>query len=229
MSRRLLTALGTLLLAAAPLAAAEPAIPPAEAVLAGLRTEHPRLLATAADFERLKDRCAENVEARQWFTRLKADAERLLSTPVLEYKIPDGKRLLAVSRAAKDRVLLLGLIYRLTGDERFANRLWQELDTVINFKDWNPSHFLDTAEMTFAVAIATTGSTTPGRRRSAAFCAQRSCDWASNKVCRSITSSRGGRGPFTIGTRSVTAAWRSERSLLPTRSRHSPAKFSTRR
>jgi hypothetical protein len=153
MPRALLIALGSLLLLAARLLATEPIISPPETVLEGLRTEHPRLLATAAEFERLKDRCAENDAARQWFTRLKADSEKLLSTPSLEYKIPDGKRLLAVSRAAKDRVLLLGLIYRLTGDERLANRLWKELDTVTNFQDWNPSHFLDTAEMTFAVAI----------------------------------------------------------------------------
>lgn len=153
MPRSLLIALSLLLLLSARLLSAEPIIPPPKAVLEGLRTEHPRLLATAADFERLRDRCAKNDEACRWFTRLKADAEKLLSTPPLEYKIPDGKRLLAVSRAAKDRVLLLGLIYRLTGDERFANRLWKELDAVTTFKDWNPSHFLDTAEMTFAVAI----------------------------------------------------------------------------
>jgi hypothetical protein len=153
MPRSPLFALGSLLLATAQLLAVEPVIPSQEAVLDGLRTEHPRLLATAPDFQQLKDRCAENDAARQWFARLKSESEKLLSTPPLEYKIPDGKRLLAVSRAAKDRVLLLGLVYRLTSDQRFAIRLWQELDTVTHFKDWNPSHFLDTAEMTFAVAI----------------------------------------------------------------------------
>jgi len=153
MPRSPLIALGSLLLITARLIGAEPVIPVPEAVFEGLRTEHPRLLATAADFQQLKDLCAKNDAARQWFARLKSDSEQLLSTPPLEYKIPDGKRLLAVSRAAKDRVLLLGLVYRLTGDQQFANRLWQELDTVTHFKDWNPSHFLDTAEMTFAVAI----------------------------------------------------------------------------
>lgn len=145
--------LGWLLLLTARLLATEPVIPSPEAVFEGLRTEHPRLLATAADFDHLKKHCAENEPSRQWFNRLKADAERLLSTTPLEYKIPDGKRLLAVSRAAKDRALLLALLYRLTDDRCYAERLWQELDTVTHFKDWNPSHFLDTAEMTFAVAV----------------------------------------------------------------------------
>src|SRR6478735_6986264 len=153
MPRSLLIPLGSIFLLTARLIGAEPVIPSPDAVLQRLRTEHPRLLATAADFQQLKDRCAENDAARQWFARLKSDSEKLLSTPPLEYKIPDGKRLLSVSRAAKDRVLLLALVYRLTDDRHYAKRLWQELDTVTHFKDWNPSHFLDTAEMTFAVSI----------------------------------------------------------------------------
>jgi hypothetical protein len=69
------------------------------------------------------------------------------------YEIPDGKRLLSVSRKAKERILLLATVCRLTDDARFAQRAWQELDAVTRFKDWNPSHFLDTAEMTLAVSL----------------------------------------------------------------------------
>src|SRR5262245_6372131 len=152
MTRSFLLAIIVLLIAVTNLPAADPILPAPEAILDKLRAEHPRLLATSADFARLKDRCEKMDEPREWFTRLQADADKLLSARPLEYRIPDGKRLLAVSRAAKDRVLLLGLVYQLTGDRRFANRLWQELDMVTHFKDWNPSHFLDTAEMTFAVA-----------------------------------------------------------------------------
>jgi hypothetical protein len=49
MPRSLLIALGSLLLLTARLIATEPVIPSPEAVLEGLRVEHPRLLATAAD------------------------------------------------------------------------------------------------------------------------------------------------------------------------------------
>ena len=40
-----------------------------------------------------------------------------------------------------------------TGDERFANRAWLELQSASQFPDWNSSHFLDTAEMTAAFAV----------------------------------------------------------------------------
>jgi hypothetical protein len=134
--------------------AGEPAVPPREAVLKDLRREHPRLLATAADFAQLQSLCQQNATARQWLARLRGEAEQLVGAPPVEYEIPDGKRLLAVSRRAKERVLLLGLMARLTGEQAWSARLWRELDAVTRFKDWNPSHFLDTAEMTFAVAIA---------------------------------------------------------------------------
>jgi len=62
-------------------------------------------------------------------------------------------RLLPVSRAVLERVQLLALSYRLSDDARFRDRCWQELAAAAAFTDWNPQHFLDTAEMTHALAI----------------------------------------------------------------------------
>jgi hypothetical protein len=44
-------------------------------------------------------------------------------------------------------------MYRLEGDRRFAERAEKEMLTVAAFPDWNPKHFLDTAEMTNALGI----------------------------------------------------------------------------
>jgi hypothetical protein len=51
------------------------------------------------------------------------------------------------------RVQTLALFYRLEGNPRYAERAWTELDAAARFKDWNPRHFLDTAEMTHAFAV----------------------------------------------------------------------------
>jgi len=51
------------------------------------------------------------------------------------------------------RVYTLATVYRLEGDERFAHRAVKEMLAAAAFKDWHPSHFLDTAEMTHALAI----------------------------------------------------------------------------
>ena len=67
-------ALGGMVIGSLRTAAAEPALPTREAALEGLRSEHPRLLATAADFQRLKSLCRENARAQAWFDRLHAEA-----------------------------------------------------------------------------------------------------------------------------------------------------------
>lgn len=128
--------------------------PARETILATLRPEHPRLLATAKDFETLQGQVAQNPELKRWLKEIRADADEIRRRPPSEYVIPDGKRLLATSRQVKQRVQTLGLVYRLTGEKAYAERLWQELDAAAHFKDWNPSHFLDTAEMTGAFAVA---------------------------------------------------------------------------
>lgn len=143
-----------------------PLTPPQE-LLGNLRKEHPRLFATSAEFEALRHQVAKNAELGRWFQAIRKDADDILRRPPSEYVIPDGKRLLATSRQVKQRVQTLGLVYRLTDEKRYAERLWQELEAAAQFKDWNPSHFLDTAEMTCAFALGYDwlfAEWTPGQR-----------------------------------------------------------------
>jgi hypothetical protein len=64
-----------------------------------------------------------------------------------------GPRLLAQSRHCLDRIYTLALLYRLEKKPQYLERAVRELRAAADFKDWNPSHFLDTAEMTHAFAI----------------------------------------------------------------------------
>ena len=65
-----------------------------------------------------------------------------------------GPRLLDKSRKVVDRMYALGLLYRLDGDNADTwVGLFEELKAVSAFTDWNPSHFLDVAEMTHGFAI----------------------------------------------------------------------------
>lgn len=112
---------------------------------------HPRLILTDADFKRLRE-CDDPVyDAARKNTISTADG--FLDKEPLEYNIPDGIRLLAVSRGVLARSLNLGMAYKLTGDERYAERLYRELENVAAFKDWNPYHFLDVGEMAFSVGL----------------------------------------------------------------------------
>lgn len=121
-------------------------------VLATLRPSHPRLLATSNDWAALQLRGAQDPTLQRLCARVQADACQLLDKPPLAYE-KQGRRLLAVSRAALVRISALAFSYRLSSDARFAQRAEREMLALAAFKDWNPSHFLDTAEMTAALAI----------------------------------------------------------------------------
>jgi len=113
----------------------------------------PRILATEDDFDRAGRLVETDDRVAAWFDAVEGRAETLLEEPPEGYELPDGKRLLGTSRSVLQRVVNLGTAYRLTGKEAYADRLWRELDAAADFPDWNPSHFLDVAEMTAAFAV----------------------------------------------------------------------------
>lgn len=150
---------GLLLLSglAAPVSAAEPPpaipIPAAAEILSRLKKEHPRLLASAKDFATLKEQVAREGVLKDWTAKVRESGQRMLTQPASKYEIPDGLRLLSTSRRVLQRVRTLSLLYRLEGDRRYLDRAWLELQTAAGFTNWNPRHFLDTAEMTHAFAL----------------------------------------------------------------------------
>lgn len=79
-------------------------------------------------------------------------ADDYLTRPPIVYKLT-GPRLLSVSRDAMNRVYALALAYRWTKNPAYAQKTLENILAACNFKDWNPSHYLDTAEMAHAVAV----------------------------------------------------------------------------
>lgn len=114
---------------------------------------HPRLLFPASLEPGVKERVAKDPLAAELQKHVIKRAEKILIDRTCEYRIPDGKRLLSESRLALNQVLHCGWAWRTTGDVRFKERVIRELDAACALQDWNPSHFLDTAEMATAVAI----------------------------------------------------------------------------
>ena len=113
---------------------------------------HPRLLATAADFSTLRERCEKNALAKAGKERLVFEADQMLGFP-LPSRDQEGQRLLAVSQRVLHRVLTLALAARLTDEKKYARRAIDEMTCVAAYPDWNPSRFLDVAEMTLGVSV----------------------------------------------------------------------------
>jgi len=133
-------------------AAGAPQTPSPEEVLKTLRKGHPRLIALDSDIERVRKLIATDKVARRYYDQLKEQAIEWLDSAPVEHRLI-GPRLLHQSRRCLIRVMTWALFYRLDGEKRFADRAKKELFVAADFPDWNPSHFLDTAEMSHAFAI----------------------------------------------------------------------------
>jgi hypothetical protein len=120
--------------------------------LAKLRPSHPRLLFTDEQLAAAKVAAQSDPLRAELHARIVAAAEAELGTTPIKHVLI-GPRLLDKSRTCLGRVLTCAMAFRLTGDVRFAERAKKELFTAAAFPDWNPSHFLDVAEMSLAFAI----------------------------------------------------------------------------
>jgi len=120
--------------------------------LVTLGSTHPRLLLAKGEEKSLM----KNVESDQYLkaihTAILAECDRLIGIPPVE-RIQIGRRLLDKSRECLRRVFQLAYAYRTTKQPKYLQRAEKELLAVAAFSDWNPTHFLDVAEMTMAVAI----------------------------------------------------------------------------
>ncbi len=114
---------------------------------------HPRLFATSDDISAIRAKISTDANMSAWYADVKKSADNYLKMNCVTYEIPDGIRLLEVSREAQTRIEILSFVYQISGDKSYAERALKEMLAVCAFKDWNPYHFLDTAEMMAGVAF----------------------------------------------------------------------------
>lgn len=116
--------------------------------------DHPRVIMNENDKDSIL--VAVNKDARiaklhDWFIS-RADYSLGLNDLA---RVLEGKRLLAVSRDAANRIISCAYAWRMTGNDKYLERAERDVLTVCAFSDWNGSnHFLDVAEMCYAVGIA---------------------------------------------------------------------------
>jgi hypothetical protein len=113
---------------------------------------HPRLWLTRAGEAPLREKLTADPLAAKLHASVMDEAGRILNERTCRYDIPDGKRLLSESRLALKNITCTAWAWRLGGDEKFRLRAIAEMEAACALKDWNPSHFLDVAEMATAVA-----------------------------------------------------------------------------
>ncbi|AEE49780.1 heparinase II/III domain-containing protein [Haliscomenobacter hydrossis] len=118
-----------------------------------LRKKSLRLVLNADIEKELKKKIETDPVIKNMYQAIRLNAQAIPQKPLLE-RVMEGRRLLAISREMLYRVNMLGMSYRMEKDKTILNRLNEEVIAVCNFSDWNPSHYLDVAEMSMAVAFA---------------------------------------------------------------------------
>ncbi len=113
---------------------------------------HPSILLKKGEEQALKEAIQASPQLTIVENAIIEQADKLLEKPTLTYQ-KTGKRLLDVSRECLKRVFYWSYCFRMLGEKKYVLRTEQELLAVSNFPDWNPSHFLDVAEMTMALSI----------------------------------------------------------------------------
>lgn len=114
--------------------------------------DHPRILLLKGEEHSVTKNIANDKTWQKIQEYALIGADSLLRHEPLQ-RIIIGKRLLETSREAIFRLFMLSYAYRTTGNNKYASHAEREMLALCNFPDWNPSHFLDVAEMTTAISI----------------------------------------------------------------------------
>ncbi len=113
---------------------------------------HPRLLLLKGEEAAIRAMVAPAGAWQKMHRAILAECDTLIGLPPIE-RVQVGRRLLSKSRECLRRVFYLSYAYRVSGEARYLKRAEREMLAVAAFSDWNPSHFLDVAEMTMGMAI----------------------------------------------------------------------------
>jgi len=123
-----------------------------KARLAQMPAGHPRLFVPSRDaLKKLRMSYRQNPERRKLADHIIAKAEALLPLPPVERTMA-GKRMCG-QEEFQHRMWFLASAYQLTGERKYAERAISEALVMTTWKDWNPSHFLDTAKMLMGMSV----------------------------------------------------------------------------
>ena len=115
-------------------------------------TEHPRILLLEGEEDAIRQNIAADEIWKKIDGFLISECDKIIGRPPVE-RVLIGRRLLDKSREALRRIFDLSYAWRMTSEKKYLDRAVKEMLAVSAFSDWNPSHFLDVAEMTMAVSI----------------------------------------------------------------------------
>ena len=99
---------------------------------------HPRIFADAARFEELKALVKEDGVHKKWYDKFYTMADNYLAKPVIENNIStnyENRTELA------DRVQVCSLMYRMTGEKKYLDKAYAEMESALEWPVWSEGLF----------------------------------------------------------------------------------------
>jgi len=116
-----------------------------------MRKSHPRIFVT--DWQEIKDKIATDENAKYWYSIVIQHANNALKQEPVAYYRNLRNNLNDCSNAFKSTVVPLAAAYCLTGDVRYKDRVYKELENVASWPDWGANAWLCTAHIIYAYAL----------------------------------------------------------------------------
>lgn len=111
---------------------------------------HPRLLFT--DWDEVRANMEKEEAYKKGVEKIINLANSYIDLDPVVYEMPDGLRG-EFPQQILDRGRNLSFAYKVTGDVKYKNRIWEEIDAIYNnFPDFNPGHQLDTGNSIHGMA-----------------------------------------------------------------------------
>lgn len=133
----------------------------------GYVNQHPRILINKNGISKLKANIKTDPNMKKWYNDCYKRADKYAREKVncsyvwnSKYKSWTLNKTSLTStmkpfpRSIETLMPLLGLMYQLTGEKRFANKAWEYIDAIGKFPNWKPWHYLETAQLGYGFAIA---------------------------------------------------------------------------
>ena len=117
-----------------------------------MRTTHPRIMLTDWAAVRAKIDTDENYKI--WYKRTIETADNIVRSAPVEYVVNARNNINESSSRAKTYMISLAGAYGLTGDKRYKDRLFQEIENVGSWPDWDGKTYLCTAHLILGTSIA---------------------------------------------------------------------------
>ncbi len=121
-------------------------------LLKNATTGHTRIFINPAKIAEIKSQIARDPAAKNAFNSITAFADQLITAEPIVYK-KEGRRMLKPANETVIRIKYLGMAFLLTGKEAYAREGIKLMLAAAKLPNWNPSHFLDTAELSLAVGL----------------------------------------------------------------------------